>query len=253
MRPAQCWHIKRQWRTSPHTHTRTHTHKHRETPTAPFQALTAVFFALFPLFPSVHKLSTVKFNHLQKSNWCSAHIHGYTNNHSHKTHTHRLLDIEGASRHSVVPVSQLVVLRANHHPSGGLVHSAITGREERKRKKHQKRQRKDGFRKSKVVALQSAMRHTLSHATREAWWYNKGCCHKTEADDTNRERFDAVEMGSFAVIISTENDRNQYRERERVNCEDYPENSLLLCQKSPSFWGQNAAHESRPVWIEMMN
>lgn len=41
--------------------------------------------------------------------------------------THHLLDIEGASRHSVVPVPQLVVLGADHQPSGGLVLSDIAG------------------------------------------------------------------------------------------------------------------------------
>lgn len=40
-----------------------------------------------------------------------------------------LLDIEGASRNPVVPVSQLAVLWTNHQASGGLVHSADPGGE----------------------------------------------------------------------------------------------------------------------------
>lgn len=61
-------------------------------------------------------------------------MHTYTDRqlHPQNAHTYCLLDIEGASGHSMVPVSQLVVLRANHQPSGGLVHSAITRKKEEK-------------------------------------------------------------------------------------------------------------------------
>lgn len=68
----------------------------------------------------------------------------------------------------MVPVSQLVVLRTNHHPSGGLVRSAITGGERREEHTPNEREDKDlGI--VREVALPSAMRHTVSHATRKAW------------------------------------------------------------------------------------
>lgn len=58
-----------------------------------------------------------------------------------------LLDIQGASGHSVVPVSQLAVLGANHTLSSGLVHSAIQHErmraEEKKEKTPEKIQKKD--------------------------------------------------------------------------------------------------------------
>lgn len=62
----------------------------------------------------------------------------HTGSHTH-THTHpyrlSLLDIKGASGHSVVPVPQLVVLGANHQPSGGLVHSAATSKRREREEK----------------------------------------------------------------------------------------------------------------------
>lgn len=71
-------------------------------------------FLLFPSAPPSWRARFIK-THLHKSNWHA------------RTHTHRLLDIEGASRHSVVPVPQLVVLGANHQLSGGLVFSDTAG------------------------------------------------------------------------------------------------------------------------------
>lgn len=90
---------------------------------------------------------------------------------SHKqahTHTHSLLDIEGASRHSMMPISQLVVLRANHQPSG-LVHSAIQDTRVRRGKKKRKTDQKGEEKKDlgEVVALQTVVRHTICHATRK--------------------------------------------------------------------------------------
>lgn len=66
----------------------------------------------------------------------------------------------------MVPVSQFVVLRTNDQSSGGLVHSAIQHTRVRGEKNTPEREKKD---LGKVdVVLQSAMRHTVSHATGKA-------------------------------------------------------------------------------------
>lgn len=72
-------------------------------------------FLLFPSAPPSWRARFIK-THLHQVKLTCMH-----------THTHRLLDIEGASRHSVVPVPQLVVLGANHQLSGGLVFSDTAG------------------------------------------------------------------------------------------------------------------------------
>lgn len=69
-----------------------------------------------------------------------------------QTCTRTLLDIQGASGHSVVPVSQLVVLGSNHQPSGGLVHSGI---------QHTSQKREESQRGQKV--------YTKEKSTPEYW------------------------------------------------------------------------------------
>lgn len=103
--------------------------------------------------------------------------------------THHLLDIEGASRHSVVPVPQLVVLGPNHQPSGGLVLSDIAGW--KRRDIRQQKEEKTDLRGLEELPLStcepchegSMMMHTQSG------WLTGGVGHVEKRQEIERREF----------------------------------------------------------------
>lgn len=129
---------------------------------------------------------------------CRHQTHTDRQSERHIAHTNSLLDIEGTSGHPVVPVSQLAVLWAYHQPSGGLVHSAVTGGQEEKRgEKHTNRKRR-GFRKWTVAAISNEIH--CEHMLR--WMLDSKTQKKLMVC-----RFWRVKTGRFSVtnrLLSTE-------------------------------------------------